>query len=51
MAHQLAMKEQVFQSGEGIVMENVERTIEAVGCVASQGMEVTDRVILDLMTR
>lgn len=51
MAHQLAMKEQTFHSGEGIVMENVERTIEAVNCVASQGMEVTDQVILDLMTR
>ena len=51
MAHDLAMKNQGFRSGEGIVMDNVEDTIQAVGCVASQGMGVTDQVILDLMTR
>ena len=50
LAHQLAMDDRAFQSGEGIVMDDVEATIDAVGCVASQGMHTTDQVILDLMT-
>lgn len=51
MAHDLAMTNRAFQSGEGIVMDNVEQTIDAVGCVASQGMHITDQVILNLMTQ
>ena len=51
MAHDLAMANLAFQSGEGIVMDNVEQTIDAVGCVASQGMHITDQVILNLMTQ
>ena len=51
MAHDLAMANRAFQSGEGIVMDNVEQTIYAVGCVASQGMHITDQVILNLMTQ
>ena len=46
-----AMANRAFQSGEGIVMDNVEQTIDAVGCVASQGMHITDQVILNLMTQ
>ncbi len=51
MAHKLAMSDRGFRSGEGIVMDSVERTIDAVGCMASQGMHETDQVILDLMTK
>ncbi len=51
MAHQLAMEHRAFQSGEGIVKDSVERTIAAVGCMASEGMHETDQVILDLMTK
>ena len=51
MAHDLAMANRAFQSGEGIVMDNVEQTIDAVGCVASKGMHITDQVILNLMTQ
>lgn len=51
MAHDLAMANRAFQSGEGIVMDNVEQTIDAVGCMASQGMHITDQVILNLMTQ
>ena len=51
MAHDLAMANRAFQSGEGIVMDNVEQTIDAVGCVASRGMHITDQVILNLMTQ
>lgn len=50
MAHQLAMDNRAFQSGEGIVKNSVESTIAAVGCMASEGMHVTDQVILNLMT-
>ena len=45
------MEHRSFQSGEGIVKDSVERTIAAVGCMASEGMHVTDQVILDLMTK
>lgn len=51
MAYELAMQHQAFQPGEGIVMDSVEETIGAVGCMASEGMHETDRVILDLMTK
>ncbi len=50
MAHNLAMEGRAFQGGEGIVKNSVEETVAAVGCVANQGMRVTDEVILDLMT-
>lgn len=50
MAHDLAMEGRSFLGGEGIVKDSVEATVAAVGCVASQGMRVTDEVILDLMT-
>ncbi len=30
---------------------HAEQTIDAVGCVASQGMHITDQVILNLMTQ
>ena len=51
MGHDLAMEGRAFQPGEGIVMDDVEETIDAVGCMASQGMQSTDRVILELMTK
>ena len=51
MAHDLAMANRAFQSGEGIVIDPVEQTPEAVGWVASQGMHIQDQVILNLMTQ
>ena len=51
MAHELAMGHRAFQPGEGIVMDTVEDTIDAVSCVASEGMSATDKVILELMTK
>ena len=39
-----------FQSGEGIVADNVESTIANVGCLGREGMKETDRVIIHLMT-
>ncbi len=51
MAHELAMNNRSFHCGEGIVMNTVEETIDAVGCMASEGMHTTDQVILELMTK
>lgn len=38
-----------FVSGEGLVGENVEKTISNVGRLAAQGMRQTDREILNIM--
>lgn len=51
LAHELAMHNRVFQNGEGIVMKDVEETIQAVGKIANLGMIQTDNVILDIMTK
>ena len=40
---------QQFRRGEGIVKENVENTINAVGGIAHDGMRQTDRRILEIM--
>lgn len=39
-----------FMSGDGIVKKGVERTIESVSKVASQGMKETDQEIIRIMT-
>ncbi|MDD4495231.1 MAG: L-serine ammonia-lyase, iron-sulfur-dependent, subunit alpha [Eubacteriales bacterium] len=38
-----------FQSGEGIVAEDADKTIQVVGRLGKEGMRETDRVILKLM--
>jgi len=45
----LAKRNKNFKNGEGIVKKDVEHTIHAVGRLASEGMEKTDDVILDIM--
>lgn len=49
MAYELAKKNRGFKNGEGIVKADVEKTIASVGRMASQGMRLTDREILDIM--
>ena len=49
IAHEMAMKNRVYQSGEGIVKQNVEDTVSGIGEIASNGMRDTDKVILDVM--
>lgn len=49
LAGDMALKERVFQPGEGIVGAGAERTIRNVGVLAREGMQVTDQVILRLM--
>ncbi len=49
LAHDLAMDNTAFQAGEGIVKDDIEKTIAGVGKIASQGMQETDKTILDVM--
>lgn len=49
-ACEMAEDGKAFGSGEGIVMENTEDTMRAVGRLGSRGMSGTDREILRIMT-
>lgn len=49
LGHQMAMRRRGFKSGEGIVKPDVEQTIDAVGRMASEGMQTTDQEILHIM--
>ena len=49
MALHLSEKKHVFQSGEGLVKDDVEQTIESVGRMARVGMKSTDIEILNIM--
>ncbi len=49
MGYELAKKEMVFLSGDGIVKDNVEKTIISVGEIASKGMATTDEEIINIM--
>ncbi len=50
LAQDMAFEGKAFADGEGLVSEDVERTIENVGTVGREGMRETDRVILRIMT-
>ena len=45
----MAMAGSRFAGGEGIVAEDVEKTIENIGIVGKDGMKETDITILKLM--
>lgn len=49
MAHFLGERSRCFEPGEGLVGENVEKTIRNVGYVGKAGMRDTDVTILNLM--
>lgn len=49
LGHLMAIEGNTFEAGTGIVKEDVEATIAAVGKLASVGMYQTDEVILDIM--
>lgn len=49
IGYELAKKERSFLPGDGIVKENVEQTITAVGDIASKGMLSTDEEIIQIM--
>ena len=48
-AYELSRYGNVFQPGEGLVMESVEDTIESVGRMGREGMHATDIEILQIM--
>ena len=49
--YQMYQNGQQFHTGDGIISDTVEHTIQNVGELGRQGMRETDHVILDLMTR
>ena len=49
MAFEMSRKDRRFAPGEGLVKENIERTIESVGRMGRQGMKGTDVEILNIM--
>ena len=50
MGYSMYKSGQQFYSGDGIVTKGVDNTIANVGILAKQGMQQTDRVILEIMT-
>lgn len=48
---QLAKQEIAFCANSGIIQEELEKTIDAIGYVGRVGMKETDKVILDIMTK
>ena len=49
MGYRMYLHHKEFQSGEGIVAENVDETIYNIGVLAAQGMQETDQTILRIM--
>ena len=45
----MAREENVFETGDGIVKENLQKTIDGVVELARDGMKITDEVILKIM--
>jgi len=46
----LALSKRVAEDGCGIIFEDIDKTIAAVGEIANNGMKTTDDVIIDIMT-
>ena len=46
----MAMENKVVTSVEGIIDEDVDRTITNLTSIGSKGMDSTDRLVLDIMT-
>lgn len=49
LAVHMAAKNRVFQSGEGLVKDDVEETIRSIGRMGREGMKATDIEILNIM--
>ena len=50
LGYQMYCNDQQFRGGDGIVTKGVDDTIANIGVLAKQGMQETDRVILEIMT-
>lgn len=51
LGHELAMDGKYFSGGDGIIKDDIEKTIAGVGIMAANGMRQTDSVILDVMLK
>ena len=49
LAYNLAKDGKVFKSGDGLVKDNIEATIDSIGRMAKEGMKGTDIEILNIM--
>ena len=49
IGYEAAKEQRGYRNGEGIVKQDVEKTIESVGRMASRGMHATDREIIEIM--
>lgn len=49
LGFEMARKGREFVHGEGIIKKGIENTIEEVGVLSREGMEITNQVILDIM--
>jgi L-cysteine desulfidase len=49
LGHILAMEHERFEAGDGLVGDSVEKTIDNIGTLVSEGMKYTDEVIVSLM--
>lgn len=48
--YRMALQNQVYQPGDGIVADTFEESIQNIGQLAHEGMKETDQVILHIMT-
>ena len=51
LGFQMALAGKEFVHGEGIIKKGIENTIEEVGVLSRDGMNVTNKVILDIMVK
>lgn len=51
LGFQMAKEGKEFVHGEGIVKKGIENTIEKVGVLSRDGMNITNKVILDIMVK
>ncbi len=49
MGYRLSKKQQAFRPGEGIIKDDIEKTIASVGRMGKEGMKSTDVEILNIM--
>lgn len=49
LGHSMAMDKNNYVSGDGIVKNTLEETINGIGTIASLGMQETDKIILSVM--
>ena len=46
----LATHGEYMNGGDGIIANDIEKTLEHVGKLAGDGMKITDKVIIDIMS-